>query len=149
VENLNHIVCEVINKNIEIWFARRFISIVMEIKGKVHEIGAEQQVSEKFKKRDLIVEYAENPSYPEYIRFEATQDKTALLDTIKPGDEVEVSFNLRGRPWTNKEGVTTYFNSLVLWRLTALTNAAPAAAPQYATPADVNAPAGEEDDLPF
>ncbi len=121
----------------------------MEIKGKVHEIGAVQQVSESFKKRDLIIEYAENPTYPEYIRFEALQDKTALFDTLKPGAEVEVSFNLRGRPWTNKDGVTSYFNSLVVWRLTALTNGAGAAAPQYAAPADINAPAGEEDDLPF
>jgi len=122
----------------------------MEIKGKVHEIGAVQQVSETFKKRDLIIEYAENPTYPEYIRFEAIQDKTALFDTLKAGDEVEVSFNLRGRPWTNKEGVTTYFNSLIVWRLTTLTNTAgAAAAPQYAAPVDLNKAAGEEDDLPF
>ncbi|MDQ8004422.1 MAG: DUF3127 domain-containing protein [Pedobacter sp.] len=123
----------------------------MEIKGKVHEVGAVQQVSETFKKRDLIVEYAENPTYPEYIRFEALQDKTALLDSLKAGDEVEVSFNLRGRPWTNKDGVTSYFNSLVVWRITALANTAgaPAAAPQYAAPADVSTAAGEDDDLPF
>ncbi|RYF25770.1 MAG: DUF3127 domain-containing protein [Flavobacterium sp.] len=123
----------------------------MEIKGKVHEVGAVQQVSETFKKRDLIIEYAENPTYPEYIRFEALQDKTALLDSLKAGDEIEVSFNLRGRPWTNKEGVTSYFNSLVVWRITALANTpgAAAAAPQYAAPADVSTAAGEDDDLPF
>lgn len=123
----------------------------MEIKGKVHEVGALQQVSDTFKKRDLIVEYAENPSYPEYIRFEALQDKTALFDSLKPGDEIEVSFNLRGRPWTNKDGVTSYFNSLVVWRITALTNtAASAAAPAYAPPVvDLNTSAGEDDDLPF
>lgn len=145
--------CEVINKNIEIWVEEIINSIDMEIKGKVHEIGAIQQVSETFKKRDLILEYAENPTYPEYIRFEALQDKTALFDSLKPGDEVEVSFNLRGRPWTNKDGVTSYFNSLVVWRITALTNtaAAPATAtaPQYAAPVDVTTAAGEDDDLPF
>lgn len=124
------------------------ISTDMEIKGKVHEIGALQQVSETFKKRDLIIEYAENPTYPEYIRFEALQDKTALFDSLKAGDEVEVSFNLRGRPWTNKEGVTSYFNSLVVWRLTTLTNTA-GSTPAYAAPVDVNTAAGEDDDLPF
>ncbi|WP_256002283.1 MULTISPECIES: DUF3127 domain-containing protein [Pedobacter] len=122
----------------------------MEIKGKVHEIGALQQVSETFKKRDLIVEYAENPTYPEYIRFEALQDKTALFDSLKPGDDVEVSFNLRGRPWTDKTGKTSYFNSLVVWRINTLTNTAAAApAPQYAPPADLNSAPGEDDDLPF
>lgn len=122
----------------------------MELKGKVHEIGALQQVSETFKKRDLIIEYAENPTYPEYIRFEALQDKTALFDSLKPGDDVEVSFNLRGRPWTDKAGKTSYFNSLVVWRINALTNAASSpAAPQYAPPADLSSAPGEDDDLPF
>ncbi|GGE57051.1 MULTISPECIES: DUF3127 domain-containing protein [Pedobacter] len=122
----------------------------MEIKGKVHEVGATQQVSETFKKRDLIVEYAENPTYPEYIRFEALQDKTALLDTFKAGDEVEVFFNLRGRPWTDKTGKTSYFNSLVIWRINAVAAGAPsAAAPAYAAPVDVSNAPGEDDDLPF
>ena len=89
----------------------------MELKAKVHEVGDLQQVSDTFKKRDLILEYAENPTYPEYIRFEAIQDKTSLLDSVKVGDDVEVSFNLRGRPWTDKTGKTSYFNSLVIWRL--------------------------------
>jgi len=122
----------------------------MEIKGKVHEVGATQQVSETFKKRDLIVEYAENPTYPEYIRFEALQDKAALLDSFKAGDEVEVFFNLRGRPWTDKTGKTSYFNSLVIWRINAIAAGAPAAAtPAYAAPADVSNAPGEDDDLPF
>ena len=122
----------------------------MEIKGKVHEIGALQQVSETFKKRDLIIEYAENPTYPEFIRFEALQDKTSLFDSLKQGDDIEVSFNLRGRPWTDKTGKTSYFNSLVVWRINALTNSAAAAAtPKYAPPADLNSAPGEEDDLPF
>lgn len=131
-------------------FIRTILVLVMEIKGKVHEVGATQQVSETFKKRDLIVEYAENPTYPEYIRFEALQDKTALLDTFKAGDEVEVFFNLRGRPWTDKTGKTSYFNSLVIWRINAVAAGAPsAAAPAYAAPVDVSNAPGEDDDLPF
>ena len=128
----------------------KIISIDMEIKGKVHEIGALQQVSDTFKKRDLIIEYAENPTYPEYLKFEAIQDKTALFDVLKPGDEVEVSFNLRGRPWTNKEGVTSYFNSMVVWRLTQLTNTAPVTTtPPTIAQADLATSSGEDDDLPF
>jgi hypothetical protein len=92
----------------------------MEIRGKVHEIGATQQVAESFKKRDLIVAYADNPQFVEYIRFEATQDRVNIFDNLQVGEDVEVSFNLRGRPWTNKDGVTTYFNSLVAWRVTKL-----------------------------
>lgn len=116
----------------------------MELKGIVHEVGPVQQLSETFKKRDLIIMYAENPEYPEYIKFEALQDKTSLLDELREGDEIEVYFNLRGRPWTDKAGKTSYFNSLVLWRLTIGQTAAPQ---QYAPPADLNTP--EDDDLPF
>ena len=131
-------------------YIRTLLVLDMEIKGKVHEVGATQQVSETFKKRDLIVEYAENPTYPEYIRFEALQDKTALLDTFKAGDEVEVFFNLRGRPWTDKTGKTSYFNSLVIWRINAIAAGAPAAStPAYAAPVDVSSAPGEDDDLPF
>lgn len=92
----------------------------MEVKGKVHAVGPTQIVSETFQKREMVLEYAENPTYPEYVKFEALQDKCDLFDKINVGDEVEVSFNLRGRPWTDKGGQTNYFNSLVVWRITSL-----------------------------
>lgn len=122
----------------------------MDIKGKVHEISPVVTVSDKFKKRELIIEYAENPTYPEFLKFEATQDKVNILDNVKVGDQVEVFFNLRGRPWTNKEGVTTYFNSLVVWRVNALAagESAAVSTPAYAAPADISSSA-DDDDLPF
>lgn len=112
----------------------------MEIRGKVHEVGQVQQVSESFKKRDIIIAYAENPQFVEYIRFEATQDRVNIFDGLNVGQEVEVSFNLRGRPWTNSEGVTTYFNSLVAWKVNKLGDA----------PAPVDISGGDDGmDLPF
>ncbi|MFZ4862506.1 DUF3127 domain-containing protein [Sphingobacterium sp. Mn56C] len=125
----------------------------MEIRGKVHEVGATQQVTESFKKRDIIVAYAENPQFVEYIRFEATQDRVNIFDNLAVGEDIEVSFNLRGRPWTNKEGVTTYFNSLVAWRVTKLANttaSAPAAGyGDMPTPVDITSSGADDDDLPF
>lgn len=121
----------------------------MDIKGKVHEISPVIEVNDKFKKRELIVEYAENPTYPEYVKFEAQQDKVTLLDNIKVGDEIELFFNLKGRPWTNKEGVTSYFNNNVLWKLNVLSGSNGVATPEYAKPVDISAPNGEDDDLPF
>jgi hypothetical protein len=119
----------------------------MELKGKVHEIGNTIDVNEKFKKRELIIEYAENPQYPEFIKIEAQQDKTSLLDGLKVGDEVEAFFNLRGRPWTNKEGVSQYFNTLVIWRVVTLSGAQ-APEPEYARPVDISS-SSDDDDLPF
>ncbi len=124
----------------------------MEIKGKVHEVGAVQQVTDTFKKRDLIVQYAENPQFVEYIRFEATQDRVNIFDNLNPGEDIEVSFNLRGRPWTNREGVTTYFNSLVAWRVNKMASAPNSDSAQAAgtPPPPVNlGSSDEDDDLPF
>jgi len=124
----------------------------MEIRGHVHEVGQIQQVTESFKKRDLVVSYAENPQFVEYLSFQATQDRVNIFDNLNVGDEVEVSFNLRGRPWTNKEGVTTYFNSLVAWRVTKLASTAAASAPSYndmPAPVDISSSGADDDDLPF
>lgn len=88
----------------------------MDIQCKVIEVLNTVHVSDKFRKRDLIVEYAENPTYPETIKFEAHNDKCEKLDELKAGDDITVHFNLRGKPWTDKTGKTSYFNSLVLWK---------------------------------
>lgn len=120
----------------------------MEIKGKVVEVSDVMQVTDTFKKRELVVEYIENnPSYPEYLKFEALQDKCSLLDAVKPGEEVEVSFNLRGRPWTGKDGKKQYFNSLVLWRITAASGKGEGVdnIPDYVQ----QDPDSQDDDLPF
>jgi hypothetical protein len=119
----------------------------LTLKGKVHEIGQTEQVTESFKKRDMIVAYAENPQFVEYIRFESTQDRVNIFDNLAIGDEVEVSFNLRGRPWTNKDGVTTYFNSLVAWRVTKLAKTAQSAKVVSNSASGSNV--DEEDNLPF
>ena len=95
----------------------------MEIKGKVFAVGNTETVSEKFKKRELIVEYAENPEYVEYIKFEATQNKVDLLNPLRVGDEVEISFNLRGRGWKDKFGKQNYTNNLVIWKVVKSTGA--------------------------
>jgi hypothetical protein len=120
----------------------------MEIKGKVHEVFPTAQVTEALKKRELVVEYVENPQYPEYLKFEAIQDRCNLLDNVKVGDDVEVFFNLRGRPWTDKTGKKSYFNSMQLWKINILSGAGSAPAPEYAPPADISS-APEDDDLPF
>ncbi len=92
----------------------------MKIQAKVHLVGDVQQVTDTFKKRDLVVEYAENPQFIEFIKFEATQDRVNIFDSLNPGDDVEVEYNLRGKAYTNKQGVTSFFNSLVAWRINVL-----------------------------
>jgi len=89
----------------------------MNIKAKLLEIFEVSQISASFKKREFVVEYAENPQYPEYLKFELIQDKCELLDQFSTGQEIDVHFNLKGRKWTDPQGNLKYFNTLQAWRI--------------------------------
>ena len=86
-----------------------------DAQGKLHEIFDEQQVSEKFRKREFVLEIPDG-AYTQFIKFQLTQDKCNLLDQYKVGDEVKVAFNLSGKPFT-KNGTTMYFTNLGAWRI--------------------------------
>ncbi len=123
----------------------------MEIKGKVHFVSDVINVTETFRKRELVIEFAENPQYPEFVKFEAIQDRVSLMDDVKLGQDVEVFFNLKGREWTNKQGEKQYFNTLQVWKVNALgaAEAGSPSTPAYAPPVDISSTPGEDDDLPF
>jgi hypothetical protein len=132
----------------------------MEIKAKIQTIFPSQQVTASFKKREFVVEYADNPQYPEFIKFECIQDKCDQLDGFSEGQEVIVAFNLKGRKWTDPQGVDKYFNSLQAWRITADQGQGAASTPSSTgsgatppPPASNDEPAwlnaDESDDLPF
>ena len=86
-----------------------------DAQGKLVEIFDEQQVSEKFRKREFVLEIPDG-AYTQFIKFQLTQDKCNLLDQYKVGDEVKVAFNLSGKPFT-KNGTTMYFTNLGAWRI--------------------------------
>ena len=91
----------------------------MEIKGTIKKISETVQISERFRKREFVVEYASNPDYPQPLQFEMVQDRCELLDPFQEGQQVEIYFDLRGREWTNPQGQVKYFNSLQAWKLVA------------------------------
>lgn len=89
----------------------------MQIQGKITVIDQTQQISESFTKREFVVEYAENPQYPEFIKLEFIKDKCAVLDQYQVGQSVTVEFNLKGRKWTDPQGIDKYFNTLQAWKV--------------------------------
>ena len=89
----------------------------MEIKGIIKKISETVQISDRFRKREFVLEYANNPDYPQPLQFEMVQDRCELLDSFHEGQEVEVHFELRGREWTSPQGEVKYFNSLQAWKL--------------------------------
>ena len=125
----------------------------MEVSGRIKLVGAEQQISASFKKRELVVTTEEQ--YPQVLMVEFPQDKGDLLNNYNVGDLVKVSINLSGREWVNPQGETKYFTSLRGWRIEKLVTEAPThQAPPPMPAAETFAPATnvnqeENDDLPF
>lgn len=92
----------------------------IEATGKLHTIFDTKQVSERFTKREFVVELADNPKYPQTVLFELSGDRCDQLDGLIVGDTVRLEFNLRGREWRSPSGETKYFNTLNVWKVEAV-----------------------------
>lgn len=88
----------------------------MEVTGQLKLKYDTQKVSEKFQKRDFVLATDLSTPYPQYVSFQITQDKCAILDTFNEGEEIKVQFNLRGREWNGPQGIK-YFNTLEAWKI--------------------------------
>lgn len=89
----------------------------IEATGKLHTIFDTKQVSDRFTKREFVVEMADNPKYPQVVLFQLSGERCGQLDRLKVGDEVRIEFSLRGREWTSPKGEVKYFNSLDVWKI--------------------------------
>ena len=89
----------------------------IEVTGKLHVIMETKQVSERFTKREIVVEVTDNPKYPQFVQFQLTGDRCSLADDLRVGDSVRIEFSLRGREWRSPQGETKYFNSLDIWKI--------------------------------
>ena len=104
----------------------------------------EQVISDKFKKMDIVVS-DDHDSYPQLVSFQLANDNIAKVANIEIGSQVTITFNLRGREWTNKEGVVMHFNTLDAWKIEG--GAISANAPSPVADAAPNLDTSE--DLPF
>lgn len=87
----------------------------MEIKGTIKKIGSIVNVSDKFKKREVII--TTDDQYPQDIAIQFNQDNVFLIEEYKVGEQVVVGYNLKGREWTNPQGEVKYFNTIEGWRI--------------------------------
>ena len=111
-----------------------------ELTGKIKLIQEPKTFDSGFTKREMVV-IVEDGKYPQEINLEFVQDKVALLDALQPGQEVTVSFDIRGREYNGR-----YFNNLQGWKVVieGYDTTSPAADSQYPTPSDFG-----DDDIPF
>jgi hypothetical protein len=96
-----------------------------EISGRLVEIYETQKVSDRFQKREFVLETkstgATGFEFVDFIKFQSTQDKCSLLDQFSIDDTVRVNFNLRGRKW-EKDSQVSYFTNLEAWRVEKISN---------------------------
>ena len=119
----------------------------LSIEGKVKRILDEQVISERFKKREFVIETEEQ--YPQVLVFQLAQDKTNLIDPLNVGDKIEVFFNLRGREWQKEpSSEIRVFNTLDAWRIQKV-ESMPSQNEDGAPSENPVEAAGPEDDLPF
>jgi hypothetical protein len=115
-----------------------------DLTGKVKLIQDAQTFGSGFTKRELVVT-VEDGKYPQEINLEFVQDKVSLLDTVQVGQEVTVTFDIRGREYNGR-----YFNNLNAWKIQV--GAAAPAADEKPPVSDKDVPADfdeYEDDIPF
>lgn len=119
-----------------------------EIEGKLLRKYDTENKTASFQAREFVIEIQDG-NYPQFIKFQLTQDRCALLDKHEEGQEIKVHFDLRGREWQGR-----YFTNLNAWRLEAVsaTESAPppvdAGVGDFPTAGD-EPPATPNDDLPF
>ncbi len=86
-----------------------------EVKGVIYSIGQTQVVSDKFSKREIVVQT--EGEHLQSILIQFTQDKCSVLDAYQVGNRVNVAINLRGKLWTGKDGVEKCFNTIEGWKI--------------------------------
>ncbi len=107
------------------------VFMAMEATGKLHTIFDTKQVSERFSKREFVVEMTDNPKYPQTVLFQLTGDRCTQLDGMNVGDQISIEFSLRGREWKSPSGEVKYFNSLDVWKVEPARNGSRARRPSY------------------
>jgi hypothetical protein len=116
----------------------------LEVTGKLLAKYDTIQVSEKFKKREFVVELAEEINgniYTNFAKLQLVQNKCDIIDRFNLGEIVKVSFNIKGNSYVDKkDGQTKYITNLDAWRVENAAAAAPGANAAPAAPA-YNAPA--------
>lgn len=123
----------------------------LQITGELYKVFPAEQKTESFTSREFVIRT--DGQYPQYVKFQLTQDRTGLIDLYREGQEITVHFDLRGRPWTNQEGKEVYFTILNAWRLEGQAQAPAPASTQAPAPepaqAEVATDGEADDDLPF
>jgi hypothetical protein len=126
--------------------------MTFEIEGTLHKKYEIESKSSSFQTREFVI--TTEGTYPQYVKFQLTQDKCGIIDACQEGEKIKVSFDLRGREWQGK-----YFTNLNAWKIEKASNSsqdfqaasAPPAPPVFEENTDFGGGGlpNDFDDLPF
>lgn len=126
--------------------------MAFEITGKIIEIFPINQVSDKFRKREFVIEKKETGGaavFVDYVKFQLIQDKCDLINESFLNEEVKIWFNLKGNKW-ERDGKINYFTNLDAWKIEKATSSSrDQNVPAHTTIEDIPAESDELSDLPF
>jgi len=118
----------------------------IKVRGNFKAVGAKREWADGFVHK-MYVDLDKDGKYPTIGEFEVFNNKPDL-SKLKAGDEIDVSFNIKGqkREWEDKKTgkkLSGFFQALTCWKIEAVEGA----------PATPNAPAASDDEdtdsLPF
>ena len=95
-------------------------------RGKIIELWETQQKTEKFRKREFVLEVStssERGTFIEYLKLQMVQNNCDLLDGIHKGDLVSIQWNPMGRRWKDKDNKWVYFTNLEATDITVVSRA--------------------------
>lgn len=75
-----------------------------EMTGTVQLVKDTQTFPSGFQKRELVVQNDED-RFPSPVMFSFTKERIPLLDDVKQGERVKVSFDIRGREYNGRHFV--------------------------------------------
>ena len=118
------------------------LSVKGKISSKLSVESGTSKAGKEWKKQSFLVDTG--AQYNPEICFQLFgNDKIAMLEHYNIGDQVEVSFNLSSREWNGR-----YFHNVDAWKIEKIGEEI-AETKHLEEPPIFDAPASEEDDLPF
>lgn len=111
-----------------------------ELTGTVKTIMETAKFDSGFTKREFVVTTVDD-RYPQDIKLECVKDRVSLLNSVKPGQRVTVSFDIRGNEYKGR-----YFVSLTAWKVEVAKDAGAPGASEDEPPLDQLVPPSDDTD---
>jgi hypothetical protein len=121
--------------------------MALTVTGKIEQILEPQsgvsRAGNEWKKQEFVIET--NEQFPRKVCFTLFGDKISMVDGLKPGQDVEVSFNVESREYNGK-----WFHNINAWKIEQPSEGQIPEPPQFSNDDIPPEPADDgTNDLPF